>query len=139
MKKSTILAGLALAAMIPSLVSAQGSGAVPDQIKALLAQIQALQQQMANLQAQKAQVALQLATTLREGSQGENVTVLQALLAADSSLYPEGLITGFYGKATARAVKRFQEKHGLEGVGFVGPRTISRSKTTMILRKLRRS
>ncbi len=63
---------------------------------------------------------------LRPGSNGDQVRYLQVLLAADSSVYPEGLITGFYGALTERAVKAFQKKYGLEAVGFIGPKTLKK-------------
>ena len=60
---------------------------------------------------------------LAKGMENTQVTRLQQLLAKDKSVYPEGLVTGYFGPATERAVKAFQKKHGLEQVGYVGPRT----------------
>ena len=66
------------------------------------------------------------------GDRGEEVTKLQELLAKDSDVYPEGLVTGYFGSLTRAAINRFQEKHAdeilapydlTEGVGFVGPKT----------------
>lgn len=51
--------------------------------------------------------------------------ILQKILASDPTLYPEGLITGFYGSLTETAVKRFQAKLKLEQVGVVGPQTLA--------------
>lgn len=51
------------------------------------------------------------------------MATVQNFLAKDPDVYPEGSVTGFFGPATQRAVKRFQEKHGIEPVGFVGPAT----------------
>ncbi|MEK7195127.1 MAG: fibronectin type III domain-containing protein, partial [Patescibacteria group bacterium] len=45
---------------------------------------------------------------------------------ADPEIYPEGIISGYFGKLTAQAVKRLQKKHGLEQVGFVGPKTLKK-------------
>jgi hypothetical protein len=130
MKKTVIIATLVALALqtIPFGAFAQttSTSALQAQIQSLLAQLQSLNDQVANIQKQKQTVAVQLVASLREGSQGDQVQVLQALLAADSELYPEGLITGFFGKATARAVARFQKKYGLEQVGFVGPRTLKK-------------
>lgn len=61
----------------------------------------------------------------------EEVKRLQRILAKDEVVYPEGLVTGFFGPATQRAVKRFQEKHQIvssgtaetTGYGIVGPKT----------------
>lgn len=62
------------------------------------------------------------------GLKNDDVTKLQELLKSDSSLYPEGLVTGYFGPATLRALQRFQEKHKLAvpgdlGYGYAGPKT----------------
>ncbi len=59
---------------------------------------------------------------------GGEVSRLQSILAQDPAVYPEGLVTGYYGEATQRAVERFQEKHeiaqeGAAGFGLIGPKT----------------
>lgn len=61
--------------------------------------------------------------TLYKGTLHEEVKILQEFLAKDKEVYPEGLITGYFGKLTEAAVKRFQEKYGIEPVGIVGPKT----------------
>lgn len=61
----------------------------------------------------------------------EEVTMLQRFLRQDPRLYPEGLVTGYYGPATERALQRFQDRHGIvnsgdyqsTGYGRAGPRT----------------
>lgn len=67
--------------------------------------------------------AQSITQTLSRGMQNSQVSKLQQILAKDSSVYPEGLITGYFGLATERAVKRFQKKHGLQQIGSVGPQT----------------
>ncbi|OHA15944.1 MAG: hypothetical protein A3B08_03495 [Candidatus Taylorbacteria bacterium RIFCSPLOWO2_01_FULL_43_44] len=62
------------------------------------------------------------------GSRGVDVTALQNYLKSFKDLYPEGLVTGYFGPATLRAVQRFQVKYGLAkkgdaGYGVVGPKT----------------
>ena len=62
------------------------------------------------------------------GVSGADVTRLQILLALDSSVYPSGKITGYFGPATLKAVRLFQAKHGVSkagkgGYGRVGPAT----------------
>lgn len=57
------------------------------------------------------------------GSRGGDVTRLQQLLATDSSVYPEGSVTGYFGNLTVKAVRAFQAKYGLSQVGRVGPAT----------------
>jgi len=60
------------------------------------------------------------------GSRGANVTALQTLLATDQSIYPEGLVTGYYGSLTVKAIKRFQLKNGFTQTGAVGPLTLGK-------------
>ncbi len=103
-------------------------------LQALLAEVQQLQvqvqqlqqqlQQQQKLQTQSQAVLASLVSTLSEGSSGEQVKVLQAALAADPTVYPQGLITGFYGPLTKMAVMRFQHEHDLPEVGAVGPQTL---------------
>ena len=64
------------------------------------------------------------------GSKGDDVTKLQELMAKDSEIYPEGLVTGYFGPATQRAVRKFQAKHGLPQVGRVGPATRAKLNET---------
>ena len=59
-------------------------------------------------------------TTLRRGSKGEEVRLLQTLLAKDGSTLE---IDGIFGIGTLSAVKSFQKRHKLEVDGIVGPKT----------------
>lgn len=60
---------------------------------------------------------------LTRGSQGPEVVSLQQILGRDPAIYPEGLITGYFGPLTEAAVKRLQEKYEIEPLGIVGPKT----------------
>lgn len=120
LKKITV-AALALGIVAPAFAFAQTATTTGT---ALIGQIQSLNAQIAALQQQREQTIASLVNTIRQGSSGEQVAILQALLAADSSIYPEGVVSGFFGRLTAQAVKRFQKKHGLEQVGNVGPKTL---------------
>ena len=71
------------------------------------------------------------------GDTGSNVSQLQSCLARDPLVYPEGLITTYFGLLTQRAVIRFQEKFAEEilvpagltrGNGIVGPLTRQKLK-----------
>ncbi|KKT16294.1 MAG: hypothetical protein UV98_C0032G0003 [Parcubacteria group bacterium GW2011_GWB1_43_6] len=105
-----------------------------DAITLIMKQMDALKAQLAILQQQQKSNITDLITTLRQGSVGDNVKILQALLAADPSVYPEGLVTGFFGKLTAQAVKRFQAKYDIkETGGVVGEKT--REKLNELLKK----
>ena len=81
-----------------------------------------------------AAAAIPISSQLDFGDQGTDVRDLQTFLASDPDIYPEGLITGYYGTLTQRAVQRFQSKHGIvssgspftTGYGRVGPSTLSK-------------
>src|SRR3989344_5421644 len=68
---------------------------------------------------------------LNDSETEAQVSQLQKFLAQDSSVYPEGTITGFYGPLTEQAVKRWQAQQGVvssgspdtTGYGVVGSRT----------------
>jgi peptidoglycan hydrolase-like protein with peptidoglycan-binding domain len=68
----------------------------------------------------------QLKKQLKHGSRGNDVTILQTFLAADPTLYPEGLVTGYFGPATSKAIMKFQAKYGISQVGTVGPQTLKK-------------
>ncbi len=63
-------------------------------------------------------------TILGLGSSGDQVSLLQAVLAKNPSLYPSGIISGYFGPLTETAVKNFQNKYGIEPLGTVGTKTI---------------
>ena len=69
--------------------------------------------------------ATTLTRQLEIGMTGSDVTELQTYLASDSTLYPEGLITGYFGPLTRAAVMRYQARFGIPQVGRVGPQTLA--------------
>ncbi len=111
-------------------------------IESLRQQIETLRVQMLELQSQlrvasggqeeaqevkeELKSTIRIARHLEVGARGEDVTLLQELLASDPEVYPEGLVTGYYGPLTYGAVKNFQKKMGVEEVGVVGPKTMSK-------------
>ncbi len=127
----TIAMVLVMSVMVPSLAFAQTTStssiqALLDQMKALQAQIIGLQQQQKTLVQQQQTNIQNLVQTLRQGDRGENVRILQQLLAQDPTIFPEGTVSGFFGPLTEKAVKRFQQKHGIEQAGNVGPKTLKK-------------
>lgn len=115
------------------------------QIQALQQQIQILQDQLKTNQSRSPVIkdgqgppvatpsgaCPAITRVLKKGHTGDDITQLQTYLAKDSSIYPEGLITGYYGSLTEKAVQRWQAKQGIissgapetTGYGLVGPRT----------------
>ena len=61
---------------------------------------------------------------LQVGMSGSDVSALQTFLAADVTLYPQGLVTGYFGNLTKAAVINFQLRNGISPVGRVGPVTL---------------
>jgi hypothetical protein len=61
-------------------------------------------------------------SVMKPRTSGAPVSLLQLLLTQEGS-YPEGLITGYYGKLTQAAIERFQASRGLEQTGHVDPAT----------------
>jgi len=99
-------------------------------------------QRLSQLQTSISSVASTAVSTLtrplQTGSQNADVTTLQSFLKSQGSeVYPEGLVTGYFGAKTEAAVGRFQVKHGLvadssdPAYGYVGPAT--RAKINSLL------
>jgi peptidoglycan hydrolase-like protein with peptidoglycan-binding domain len=61
---------------------------------------------------------------LELGMSGSDVSTLQSYLAEDPTIYPQGLVTGYFGFLTKAAVANFQSANGLSSVGRVGPMTL---------------
>lgn len=74
-----------------------------------------------------------LTRELEFGMTGSDVSELQAHLAADKTIYPQGLITGYFGPLTKAAVMNFQTKYGISPVGRVGPITLAALNSQMAI------
>ena len=108
------------------------------QIAELVVQIAELTQQLTVLQGEtvpEVQAQVLFSAPLFLGMRNEEVRKLQEILAQDPEIYPEGLVTGYFGLLTHTAVVRFQEKYADEilepiglpaGTGFVGERTLTK-------------
>jgi len=120
---------------MPVLVKGQEGVSAQELIQTLRQQIQQLKAQIASLSAQLEAVkqtqqevkgTLQLLKQLRQDMSGDDVKLLPKVLATDSDIYPEGLVTGYYGNLTEQAVKRFQKLANLDQVGNVGPKILAK-------------
>lgn len=101
-----------------------------NQIAALKAQILALLQQQTgggsgNTATSTPTSCFNFGRDLHDGDRGDDVRELQRTLATDPSIFPPGLITGFFGHRTEEALKKFQKKFGIASTstGFFGPRS----------------
>ncbi len=90
-----------------------------EQIKALMTQLKSLQEQLAQL---KGEIKT-LKDGLHEGMTDADIAKIQELLATDSSIYPEGKITGYFGPLTKNALMRFQMRHGATSTGEIDAET----------------
>ncbi|MBI1975363.1 MAG: peptidoglycan-binding protein [Parcubacteria group bacterium] len=150
MKK--LLLTLFIISVFPFLVYAQSDDVsssvirLQTQIQELLKQIQGLQQQMTQIKTELghspertapvedieravSEASLpELTRPLSRGSSGDDVRELQKFLSQDRDIYPERLITGYFGSLTHAAVKRWQAKHGIPPAGVIGPHTVVQLK-----------
>lgn len=90
-------------------------------IEQLKNQIKELQDQLAKLMSEVAIVKEEIKITkeLYKGVSGNEVKEVQKFLKQFSEIYPEGLVTGYYGPLTEKAVRKFQEKAGLPATGKI--------------------
>ena len=144
MKYFTRLAVVAALIMFPVFASADTNADLAAQAQALLNQVAALQAQLSGqsgvvntsgstgspVVTSSANCPL-IGRVLKLGSSGDDVSRLQRFLATNPGVYPEGMITGYYGALTEAAVKRWQVKYNIvssgtadtTGYGVTGPRT----------------
>ena len=105
---------------------ATSTPAISPTIAGLLAQIAKLTTLFNELKAKLAgtQAELkELRADLREGMTDADIKTIQELLASDPSIYPKGLVTGYFGPMTKEAIMRFQVKNGLEVTGAIDTET----------------
>ena len=96
-------------------------------------QIKTLQEQVKELKSElaEAKIKIKFTETLYRGISGDKVIELQEFLKQFPDIYPEGLVTGYFGPLTETAVQKLQEKHDIvsggttatTGYGQVGPKT----------------
>lgn len=99
-----------------------------EQVKTLQEQLKTLQSEVktAKTELELVKTELKFTKALSRGATGDEVKQLQKFLKQFSDIYPQGLVTGYFGPFTEAAVRKFQEKQGIESIGVVGPRTITK-------------
>ncbi len=138
MKKKLVLSLCLLSLCFPPASFADSTADSAALIEQLQAQIVLLQQQIQVLLQKNHPSSLDcpkltynLYFGLNDTQTEGQVTQLQNYLKNDASVYPEGLVTGYFGPATERSVQLFQTKSGIistgspdaTGYGAVGPQT----------------
>lgn len=125
--------------VVPSGTVSDTSGMTIAQLQELIAKLQAKLAAQNNSSAKKPKIIidskekmgvphvvakrLEIRSELAKGGAGEEVKLLQRILASDASVYPEGLTTGFFGELTSKALTRLQTKFGLEVTGTMTTET----------------
>ncbi|MEK7227430.1 MAG: peptidoglycan-binding protein [Patescibacteria group bacterium] len=117
---------IALFALSPVLVFAQTDATLI--IKQLQEQIKILQAQVEELKTQITQIKteLNLTRSLSRGLSGDDVKELQTFLKQKYPEFYTAPVTGYFGPLTEAAVRRLQEREGIEALGIVGPKTTSK-------------
>ncbi|TAK58760.1 peptidoglycan-binding protein [Patescibacteria group bacterium] len=123
MKKTFISLAFVALAVFPSLASAATVDELTAKLQRLLLEVDQVRQELIVAQSatrpplSKTALCVQLSRTLSVGisdkETGGDVTKLQKALAEDRTLYPEGLVTGYFGPATQSAVKRLQVRESI--------------------------
>jgi len=107
--------------------SSNSVASLAETLKALLAKVADLQKQIADARGEikdaQNDVREALRDGLKEGMTHEDIKKIQEMLATDKEVYPEGLATGYFGKLTKDALKRFQAKHDLTQSGMLDKET----------------
>lgn len=137
MRKNLCAITLITSVLLPVCTHADTVAELQAQVAALLAQVSQLQQSASagggTTTTTSSSVCPQLSRSLKLGMTGQDVSDLQLFLAQDPSVYPEAIVSGYYGALTQAAVQRWQAKNGIissgtpatTGYGVVGPRTIA--------------
>ncbi|QSH39306.1 hypothetical protein JXR01_03325 [Candidatus Kaiserbacteria bacterium] len=152
MSRRLIIPALLIAAAIvaPGISNAVTNDDLKNQIANLLKQVQVLQQQLQVVENSGSTSSVvpitytsstptatgscaSIAYNLNKGDENDEVRKLQLFLAQDPSVYPDAIVSGYFGSLTQRAVQAWQAKHGIvsggtpatTGYGSVGPKTRS--------------
>ena len=125
--QSKVTSVIAKIAALPTNPTASDLTSIQAEITAILLELQTIQT-AAQPTPQGVALGFNFVRPLALGLRHADVSNLQQALKTDSSIYSEGLVTGYFGPATLRAVQKFQEKYGLAssgvpGYGNVGPKT----------------
>ncbi len=111
-----------LIAVAPGSARAQSSdlSSMLELLQTLMKQVEDLQKQLATI---RGEIREEIKLGLKEGMEDDDVKAIQELLATDPTLYPRGIVSGYYGPLTKEALMRFQERYGLTMTGEVDEET----------------
>lgn len=120
----TLALGTFLAVFWIQIVSAQSAPSSQDIIADLKKQIQELKMEIKalSLELKVIKQTSVFGRTLKKGYSGEDVKRLQEFLQS-TGVYPEALITGYFGNFTEEALKRYQIKEKIKTTGVMDENT----------------
>lgn len=107
---------LMLAAPVAHAQTTTDQESLIERLRDLVAQLLELRSKMTEVQAE---IREEIRLGIREGMTGDDIKKIQEILATDKSIYPEGMVTGYFGPLTKNAVRRFQEKFELKVTGEI--------------------
>ncbi len=126
----------AVAAQVGYILANRAAADVPAKISEVVARLNELQKALAVITggattstASAVPASGSYTKPVPAGSTGGDVSALQNFLKSQGSdVYPEGIVSGYFGSLTQKAVQKFQEKNGIAkpddpGYGTVGPKT----------------
>jgi peptidoglycan hydrolase-like protein with peptidoglycan-binding domain len=58
-------------------------------------------------------------TIFSKGQKSDEIATLQEILRSDTTIYPEGIVTGYFGSLTEAALKRLQARYGIAQTGIL--------------------
>ncbi|MEM9336808.1 MAG: peptidoglycan-binding domain-containing protein [Patescibacteria group bacterium] len=129
----SLLLVVAVSTYTPAAHAQDMDGAL-ERMDEIIAEMQALRAEFAQLagsvsaqpagQVQGAQTSsIGFTESLEVGETNDDIAWIQKLLATDEAIYPDGIVSGFYGPKTVEAIRNLQNRFGLDPVGVIGPAT----------------
>lgn len=111
-----LVAPVAQAETATTTVQVTDRASLIERIRSLVAQLLELRSKISAVQAE---IKEEIRVGLSEGMTGDDIKKIQGVLATDKDIYPEGMVTGYFGPLTKNAIRRFQEKFELKVTGEI--------------------
>ena len=120
-----------LSILMPLILANPNDTNTLEAVKTVTDHIADLNRQLNELKSQIPIAVFPFTRNIGFGFQGEDIKKLQEFLTKDAAIYPEGIVSGYFGALTQKAVQKFQCKYGIicsgtpysTGYGSVGPKT----------------
>ncbi len=107
-------------AVTTSVKTSENLSGLLELLQSLMKQVESLQKQLAEI---KGEIREEIRGGLAEGMENDDIRKIQELLATDPSIYPRGIVSGYYGSLTREAIENFQKRHDLPVTGKIDEAT----------------